>query len=106
MLLRVNRRVIIIRELTVNQCKMEIREKKILSFGEQLVGIEFNPSSDDTVTKVKSLYAEIAEIMKKNYEESRSPMKSLLFDQAVGDILRAQMMTVKVVTMKNTEDNE
>lgn len=85
---------------------MEIRERKILSFGEQLIGIEYNPTSDDTVTKIKSLYAEIAEIMKKNYEESRNPMKSLLFDQAVGDILKAQMMTVKVVTMKTTEENE
>jgi len=34
-----------------------IKETKVLSFGELLVGIEFNPSNDDKVAKVKSLMA-------------------------------------------------
>lgn len=79
-----------------------IIETKILSFGELLVGIEFNPSNDDKVTKVKSMMAEIANLMKDVYnEEQKSPVKSLLFDHAVGEILNAQMSVVKVITFKS-----
>ena len=78
-----------------------IIHEKILSFGELLVGIEFNPSNDDKVAKVKSMMAEIANLMKDAYNESeKSPVKSLLFDHAVGEILNAQMSVVKVITFK------
>jgi hypothetical protein len=79
-----------------------ITETKILSFGELLVGIEFNPSNDDKVAKVKSMMAEIANLMKDQYNsEQKSPIKSLLFDHAVGEILNAQMAVVKVITFKS-----
>jgi hypothetical protein len=78
------------------------KETKILSFGELLVGIEFNPSNDDKVAKVKSLMAEVANIMLELYEQDgKSPIKSLLFDHAVGEIVSAQMAVVKVITFKN-----
>lgn len=78
-----------------------IIQEKILSFGELLVGIEFNPSNDDKVAKVKQLMAEVANIMKDAYSESeKSPVKSLLFDHAVGEIVNAQMSVVKVITFK------
>ena len=77
-------------------------ETKILSFGELLVGIEFNPSSDDKVVKVKSMIAEIANLMKDAYnEEQKSPIKSLLFDHAVGELVNAQMAVIKVITFKS-----
>lgn len=76
-------------------------EKKILSFGELLVGIEFNPSNDDKVAKVKSLMAEAANLMLETYEQDgKSPIKSLLFDHAVGELVSAQMAVVKVITFK------
>lgn len=85
----------------------EIKETKIPSFGEQLIGIEFNPSNSDEVAKVKSMFAEIAEIMKTNYQgNNRHPLKSLLFDHAVGEIVNAQMSVVKVLTMKHYTENE
>lgn len=78
------------------------KETKILSFGELLVGIEFNPSNNDKVAKVKSLMAEVANIMLETYEQNgKSPIKSLLFDHAVGEIVSAQMAAVKVITFKN-----
>lgn len=83
---------------------MEIKETRIPSFGEQLVGLDFNPSGDPTVRRVKEICAELAEIMKKNYTEERSPMKSLLFDHAVGEVLNAQMCVVKVITYKEKVD--
>lgn len=78
-----------------------VLEQKLLSFGEILVGIEFNPSNDDRVAEVKQKMAEIANILKDNYtSDMRSPVKSLLFDHAVGEILNAQMSVVKVLTFK------
>jgi hypothetical protein len=83
---------------------MEIRETRIPSFGEQLVGLDFNPSGDPTVRRVKEICAELAEILKSNYAEERSPIKSLLFDHAIGEVLNAQMCVVKVVTYKEKVD--
>lgn len=78
-----------------------VKETKVLSFGEILVGVEFNPSGDDKVARVKELMAEVANIMKDEYNDGeKSPVKSLLFDHAVGEILNAQMSVVKVITMK------
>jgi hypothetical protein len=78
-----------------------VLQEKILSFGEILVGIEFNPSNDDKVAKVKSMMAEIANLMKDAYNETeKSPVKSLLFDHAVGELVNAQMSVVKVITFK------
>jgi hypothetical protein len=80
---------------------IEVNETKVLSFGEQLVGIEFNPSNDSNVAKVKSMMAEIANILKEEYnKENKSPVKSLLFDHAVGELVSAQMAVVKVITFK------
>ena len=79
----------------------EIIEHKIIPFGHQLVGLDPDNLDDSEVTKVKLLAAEMAEIMKSNYETERGPMKSLLFDHALGEILNAQMSVVKVITLKN-----
>jgi len=88
-------------ENNVNEAEAGFKETKILSFGELLVGIEFNPSNDDKVAKVKSLMAEAANIMLESYEqENKSPIKSLLFDHAVGELVSAQMALVKVITFK------
>jgi hypothetical protein len=88
-------------EEKVNETSVGFKETKVLSFGELLVGIEFNPSNDDKVAKVKSLMAEAANIMLEAYDsEGKSPIKSLLFDHAVGELVSAQMAVVKVVTFK------
>ena len=79
----------------------EMIEHKIIPFGHQLVGLDPDNLDDSEVTKVKLLAAEMAEIMKKNYEAERGPLKSLLFDHALGEILNAQMSVVKVITLKN-----
>jgi hypothetical protein len=78
-----------------------IEETKVLTFGEQLVGLSFNPSGDEDVHRVKELAAEMAEILKRRYSnDPKTPVKSLLFDHAVGEILNAQMTVVKVITLK------
>jgi hypothetical protein len=80
---------------------IKLNEAKVLSFGEKLVGIEFNPSNDDKVAKVKELFAEAANILKDNYTTTDgSALKSLLFDHAIGELVSAQMAVVKVITFK------
>jgi hypothetical protein len=87
-----------------------VLEQKVLSFGELLIGIDFNPSEgaevsssiDPRVDEVKKKMAEIANLMKESYtEDMRSPVKSLLFDHAIGEILSAQMAAVKLITFKS-----
>jgi hypothetical protein len=79
----------------------EIVEHKIIPFGHQLVGLDPDNLDDSEVTKVKLLAAEMAEILKSNYEAERGPLKSLLFDHALGELINAQMAVVKVITLKN-----
>lgn len=82
-----------------------VKETRLPGFGELLVGLSFNPSGDEDVDRVKELAAEMAEILKRRYtEDQRGPVKSLLFDHAVGEILNAQMSVVKVITMKPAEN--
>lgn len=86
---------------------MEIKEVRIPSFGEQLIGIDTREEATDEVAKVKMLFAEVAEIIKKDYTENgKHPLKSLLFDHAVGEIVNAQMAVVKLITLKHYTENE
>ena len=78
-----------------------INETKVVPFGHQLVGLDPDNLDDSEVTKVKLLAAEMAEILKSNYEAERGPLKSLLFDHALGELINAQMAVVKVITLKN-----
>jgi hypothetical protein len=79
-----------------------IIETKVLSFGEILMGIEFGPNNEDKVAKVKSIMAELANMMKDEYNsEQKSPVKSLLFDHAVGELVSAQMAIVNLITFKS-----
>ena len=84
------------------QLQTGIQEKRLLSFGEQLVGLDLdNPHEDEDVQKVRLLAAEMTEILKRRYStDAKLPVKSLLFDHAVGEILNAQMAVEKVLTLK------
>ena len=45
--------------------------------------------------------AEVTNIMLEEYNKNgKAPIKSLLFDHAVGEIVSAQMAAVKVITFK------
>lgn len=75
----------------------------ILTFGEKLVGLTFNPSNDDSVGKAKRLCADLADLLHdevyKNYSQS-TELQLRLYSHAVGEILNAQMNVVKVLTLK------
>ena len=71
------------------------------TFGEQLVGITFNPAGDAKVLKAKQLCAELADLLNDyNNESDSTQFSQRLFSHAVGEILNAQMNVVKVLTLK------
>jgi len=78
--------------------------KTELSFGEKLVGLNFNPSNDDKVSKAKMLCAELADLVNDeflNREESKvTYLSESLFVHTIGEILNAQMNVVKLLTLK------
>ena len=73
-------------------------------FGDLLVD-NFTTTGNEKVDRVKEITSELAEILKDAYQTSdKNPVTSILFDQAVGAIVTAQMLVVKVVTFKNPDD--
>jgi hypothetical protein len=79
--------------------------KTELSFGEKLVGLNFNPSNDDKVSKAKMLCAELADLVNSSFYEGEQDSKPLelrhqLFNHTIGEILNAQMNVVKLLTLK------
>lgn len=84
-----------------------------MTFGEKLVGLNFNPSNDDKVSRAKKLCAELADLLMDNtlpgsegleYYYNKSTLdhylKATLRDHALHSILDAQMNVVKVLTLK------
>lgn len=80
---------------------MIVRETKIYTFGDILVGLdseEINESEE--IIEVRKAFSKIAEKLKDNYNDSKTPVKSLLFDQTIGDLTRALLMSEKILKMK------
>lgn len=78
---------------------MSADEGKLQSFGERAVGLSFNPSGDDKVTKVKKLYAEIIDLLHEDRGENRDE-RARLASVAITEAQGAQMWAVKAVTFK------
>lgn len=70
-----------------------------LTYGEQAVGLSFNPSSDEKVTKLKQLYAEVIDILNDDRGENRDE-RARLSSVAITEAQTAQMWAVKAITYK------
>jgi hypothetical protein len=85
---------------------MEQTVEAPMSFGEQLVGLTFNPSGDPKVQKAKELCAQLADLIQSDYLDRRfsdnppSDLYKQLHQHTVGEILNAQMNVVKLLTLK------
>lgn len=78
-----------------------ILQKKIYSFGDILVGLDSEEINEpEQIIEVRKMFSKLAEDLKDNYNENRSPVKSLLFDRAIGDITSALMISEKLLKMK------
>jgi len=81
--------------------QVAFKETKIYSFGDILVGLdseEINESEE--IIELRKTFSKLAEDLKENYNLNRSPVKSLLFDQTIGDLTRALLMSEKLLKMK------
>lgn len=78
-----------------------VTTERALTFGEKLVGLNFNPSNDDKVSKAKMLCAELADLLYEDQNNSEtSGLKQMLLPATYAAILNAQMNVVKVLTLK------
>ena len=78
-------------------------EVQRLTFGENLVGKTFNPSNNPKVDKVKSLCAELADLVQ-SHGDPTIPVPhytGIFYDGALDRILDAQMWAVKYITAIN-----
>jgi hypothetical protein len=71
-----------------------------LTFGQKAVGLTFNPSGDEQVTKVKQLYAEIIDLLVAD-ERPMSVMEGRITEVAINEAMTAQMWAVKALTWKD-----
>jgi len=72
------------------------------TFGQKAMGVSFNPSGDEKVTKLKELYAEIADILNDDRGENRDE-RARLASVAITEAQTAQMWAVKAVTFSREE---
>lgn len=87
--------------LTIKFNQMSTETSRELTFGEQLVGLTFNPSGDPKVQRAKELCAELVDLLNEhNFERDRTQLSEILFNHTIGEILNAQMNVVKVLTLK------
>lgn len=81
--------------------ELGFNEIKIYSFGDILVGLDSEEINEpEEIVEVRKVFSKLAEDLKDNYNLNRSPVKSLLFDQAIGDLTRTQLMIEKLLKMK------
>ena len=82
-----------------------------LTYGEKAVGLNFNPSNDPTVNRIKKLYAEIIDLCHTGVvplPDGEHSMKDVdrhreherLFKIAIMEAQTAQMWAVKAITFK------
>lgn len=69
-----------------------------LTFGEKMVGINFNPSENPIVTSLKMYYASIIDQLDVIREASDSPEVKRLCSVAITEAQGAQMWAVKAAT--------
>ena len=84
-----------------NEEQLAFKETKIVSFGETLMEIDFDLSEDTSDFKVKKLMAEAANLLRDEYVlAGGNPVRSILFEHAIGQIVISQMSINKVITLK------
>lgn len=76
-----------------------------LTYGQKLVGLDFNPNKDVGVQKIKELYAEIIDLMNSEItpvlEWFWSNEKNRLASIAITEAQTAQMRAVKAITWRD-----
>ena len=90
----------------VNEDKVDMSKVSDISRGEQLVGINFNPSNNTDVDTIKRACAYLIDVVEKHREEhgqhgTLTANRELLMNHAIGEVINAQMNVVKAITFTN-----
>jgi hypothetical protein len=72
-----------------------------LTYGEKVVGITFNPSSNDAVEDCKREFAAVIDRMNVERLMSADPEVQRMAEIAITNAQTAQMWAVKAITWKN-----
>ena len=89
-------------EIKNQEPEIVFKETKILSFGELLIDIDSSIEEEGSVYQIKKTMADLTNLLLDEYQKGdKSPIKSLLFDHAVGELVNAQTAIEKVITFKN-----
>jgi hypothetical protein len=71
------------------------------TYGQKAVGLSFNPSGNEAVDQIKSLYAEIIDMMDAMKHYSPSPEVKRMTSIAITEAQTSQMWAVKSLTWKD-----
>lgn len=80
---------------------MSVEEKteQELTFGQQIIGVNFNPSSMPEVDTVKMMCASLIDALANSFDNQQiAPMHGKIVDHAIMKIVEAQMAVVKALT--------
>lgn len=78
-----------------------------LTFGQKAVGLQFNPSGDESVNKAKQLSADLIDLVEEHKEKVRSQgvqlswVTNVFRTAAFNAVIAAQMAVVKFLTWKD-----
>ena len=79
-------------------------EDQTLTPGQLAVGLGFNPSKDDQVSRVKKLFAEAFDIVEQSVPADdgtiETARKRKMRDNALSEIITASMWAVKIITLE------
>jgi hypothetical protein len=83
-----------------NEEQVSFKEIKTYKFGEILMQLDKEELEDSLENEVKRIFGDIAELAKDSYSENKSPVKSLLFDNAICQIVNAELAVNKLLKTK------
>ena len=72
-----------------------------LTFGEKAVGLTFNPSGDENVNAIKSLYGQVIDHLNNMRAAETNHEKNRMLSIAITETQTAQMWAVKAITWKD-----
>jgi hypothetical protein len=75
-------------------------EQREMTFGEQAVGLTFNPSNDDAVAKCKAEFAAVIDRMNDLRNSTNNTEIKRMASIAITEAQTAQMWAVKAITWK------
>jgi hypothetical protein len=73
-----------------------------MTYGENLVGLDFNPSGNKDVYSVKKSYANIIDMMNENRSQTEDNELKRYYSIAITEAQTAQMWAVKALTYMTT----